>query len=67
MTTTLTTQYFSVPILMDPGTHWVSATEAEGACVEVKRYMEAKEVERIIAMPQWEEVMMLVKKSLFMI
>ena len=35
--------------------------------MEVKRYMEPKEVERIIAMPQWEEVMMLVKKSLFMI
>ena len=32
-----------VPILMDPGTHWASATEAEGACVELKRYMEAKE------------------------
>ena len=30
--------------------------------MEVKRYMEAKEVERIIATPQWEEVMMLVKK-----
>ena len=27
--------------------------------MEVKRYREAKEVERIIATPQWEEVMML--------
>ena len=31
--------------------------------MEVKRYRVAKEVERIIATPQWEEVMMMVKKT----